>query len=461
MIKNKGIKILLIVLLILLTASVLSTKPINNAIKKMREISSKYELEELMQIMQSNIEQIVEKEQSLGNEITIENLLQELLDNKTFTTINKAENTGLTQENEVKLKYNEENQIEIEYIQPLEEERTEYYLYPSSYTNQKKVEISFHTTEKLKSITKPDGLIIYPQTSEIWIDYTVTKNGIYKFKIEKEDGTEEEKQVIVDTIDTLPPKVFDIEVTSPEYWKIEINGRTEDEQANELNIESGIDHYEYWIKHENETSFTKYLENVINVIYAGTYDVYCVVIDKAGNSTKTNTHKVNVEANDIEVFEYARENSLTITDLGIKKIGSSERNFFSIGQIGAQSWTGSGYYLTDFEVDLDRINFSNIDFDEVRIDFVLGGDAAYNNAKSYGKVWVYFSDNSSKMAECSASGFYPQFTGGSCKKSININFKDEKETKTPNKLKIRTGGTDPDYGGSYSYATKIYLVKRY
>lgn len=290
------ITLIITIILLIILAGILINVTIgkNGIIEKAKNAKEKYEIAQIREKIEIEILNVELKEVELGNEVTIELILQELLDNKTFETIDKDTQIGYIGIYEVKLKYNESNKVVIEYIKEATGVRITYSLEPSTYTKQEKVDILLKVQGKVKSITKPDGLVIYPKQGIAGIDYYVTANGTYTFIIENEDGKKEEKNVIVDIIDSLPPKPFEIEAEATIYGGITITANAEDEEADETSVKSGIGRYEYYIKLEAESEYTKYDVNEIENLPGGTYKIYVVAYDKAENRIQS--------SNEVEVI---------------------------------------------------------------------------------------------------------------------------------------------------------------
>lgn len=285
--KERKLLILMILILMLIsTAIVLNlTLKEHNLIKITNSDTQKYTQEEIRQKVEVAIINILEKERALGNDITVENILQELVENDIFESIDKEESIGNIQEYQVKLK-DEESNIVIEDIMKVTDLRITYKLEPKGYTNLDKVAILFKIEGKVKSVTKPDGLVIYPNKEKIAIDYEVDKNGRYPFVIENEDGTSIIKNVIVDTIDKLPPLDFEI-VAKMNGKALTVSHEVKDNAATEESGCSGIERYEYFIKGTNDIDYKSYNTNIIENLEADTYSVYVIAYDKAGNHTNS------------------------------------------------------------------------------------------------------------------------------------------------------------------------------
>lgn len=285
--------IIIIIILTIIGIKIMFEKYI--ILNKSKEIKEKYETEvaKIRETIEMQIQKVQETETKLRNEITVQSILQELLDNKTFENIDKETKIGNIGKYEVKLNSSVEGKILIENIKQSEGVKVTYKLYPTTYTNKEKVDIVLKVEGKVKSVSKPDGLIIYPNKDIVGVDYLVNSNGTYEFIVEKEDGTKITKNVIVDTIDKLKPKDFEITAETTKTGGIVVNENIEDEEANEENVKSGIRRIEYYVKLKTGKEYTKYGTNTIKNLPSGTYNVYAIAYDKAENFRKS-TNSVNV-----------------------------------------------------------------------------------------------------------------------------------------------------------------------
>lgn len=286
-------------MLILASVAISLTLGKNGIFNRAKDAKEKYKIAEIREKVELAILEIQTREVELGNEVTIEKVLQELLDNKTFEKIDKAKQTGDIEDYEVKLKYDEKGNVVIEYIKKVAEVSVTYTLDPSTYTNKDKVTIKLVAQGKVKSITTPKGQVITTNKEKEEIDYEVETNGTYKFIIENKLGEKEEKNIIVDIIDRETPQALTITAKS-ETGEITITGSTEDAEANETSVKSGMSHYKYYAKLTTETEYKEYDTNEIRKqptgenLPAGTYNVYAKAFDKAGNWVTSNTTTVTV-----------------------------------------------------------------------------------------------------------------------------------------------------------------------
>lgn len=338
-----------IILLIILAGVVINvTIGKNGIINRAKSAKEKYEIAQIREKIELEILNVELKEVELGNEVTIELVLQELLDNKTFDTIDKEAKIGYIDIYEIKLKYNETNKVVIEYIKEWTGLRVTYSLEPSTYTKQEKIDILLKVQGKVKSITKPDGLVIYPNQDIVGIDYYVTANGTYTFIIENEEGKKEEKNVIVDIIDRIEPKPFEITAQTTRTGGIKITANAEDEEANGENVKSGIGRYEYYVKNATESEYTKYDTNEIISLPSGTYKVYAVAYDKAGNSTQSSNEA------EVEVEEWLQ----IWNEEDLRNIANNlSKNYIIMQDIElTQEWTPLGTYSIPFKGQLEGNN---------------------------------------------------------------------------------------------------------
>lgn len=324
-IETKGITLiaLITVVIMLILAGVVISLTIgeNTLIKKINSNNvQKYTQEEIRKKVETAITNTLEKERVLGNDITIASILQELVENDIFESIDKEVGIGNIQEYQIKLKEDASN-IVIEDIRKVAGTRITYKLEPKGYTNSEKVSILFKVEGKVKSITKPDGLVIYPNKEKIAIDYEVDKNGKYPFTIENEDGTSITKHAIVDTIDKLSP--LDFEITAKmNGTTLTISHEVKDSPLAEESVCSGIERYEYFIKGTNNDDYKLYNTNNIENLTLDTYFVYVIAYDKAGNHTSSSVKTVlpastllyNSNNPDISQWEF-------IVEKNVKKYG--------------------------------------------------------------------------------------------------------------------------------------------
>ena len=109
----------------------------------------------------------------------------------------------------------------------------------------------------------------------------ITQNTTYKYEITDSQGTQASKTVEINTIDKNAPANFTITAENIAEG-LKITGTATD-------AESGIDKYEYYAKKSTDSNYTKYDSNPITGLSIGTYSVYAIAYDKAGNQKQSNT----------------------------------------------------------------------------------------------------------------------------------------------------------------------------
>ena len=118
--------------------------------------------------------------------------------------------------------------------------------------------------------------------------YTISTNGTYIFTAT--DGAESKtSHIIISNIDKLAPLDFTPIVTNSGTSSLTIKANAQDAQADEENVKSGIEKYEYFIKNKSGSQFTKYESNEDTYIFKKLetgveYSIYVITYDKAGNS---------------------------------------------------------------------------------------------------------------------------------------------------------------------------------
>jgi len=356
---KKGITLIalvitIVVLIILAGVAINLSVGENGIFKKAQDAREKYNVESIREkveigIMNQEIEEI-----ALGNEITIEVVLQELLEEGIFESIDKESQIGNIDDYEVKLKYNEEQKVVIEYIRKATGIRMTYTLDPISYTNEEKVSILVTVKGNIKSVTKPDGLVIYLENNTVALNYQVTSNGTYTFVIEDEHGNKIEKNAIVDTIDRLLPNDFTITGEKTETG-IKITGTTSDAEANEANVKSGMEKYEYYVKGPTDTEYTKHETGEIEKEEYGTYSVYVIAYDKAGNSKQSNSIEIIKAKPQVKKIHDYVNYGIDLDDNGDT---TDDWQIFYIEEDENSEYYGATYIITDYFAPWKKIKTS-------------------------------------------------------------------------------------------------------
>ena len=202
-------------------------------------------------------------------------------------------------------KFEVDSNFHVTYVGEANETIITYTTEPDGYTNQNKVKVlvKISNPKGIKSILKPgetDKILPQDRTTA-GIEFTVTKNGHYILKVEDIDGNEVSKDIYIELIDTLAPGEFTPEIQKADS-SITVIENGKDAEATEESCKSGIDHYEYYLI-DSSNKETKYDTNKIENLGLGSYKLYVIAYDRAGNSRKSNIvdFKISVQFKEIEV----------------------------------------------------------------------------------------------------------------------------------------------------------------
>ena len=168
-------------------------------------------------------------------------------------------------------------------------------------------------------------------------EYIITKTNIeentsYEYAITDGQGNTQNKTAVINTIDKNSPADFTITAENTEEG-LKITGEATD-------AESGIDKYEYYVK-KSDGEYKAYESNPITELASGTYNVYAIAYDKAGNSKVSN--KVDV----------------TIT-IVFAQIEAGNQHNLAIDKNGKLwSWGGNNGVLEDGETTMATAGYRN------------------------------------------------------------------------------------------------------
>ena len=194
-------------------------------------------------------------------------------------------------------------------------------------------------------------------------EYIITKNNIeenttFTYEVTDSQGNTQTKIAVINTIDKNPPVNFTITAENTEEG-LKITGETTD-------AESGIDHYEYFVKDESNKE-TKYDTNTIKGLSTGKYTIYVIAYDKAGNNTKSEETQIEITII-IDKLECGGNYYLAIDTDG--NLWSEGYNYY--GALGTGKTVGDGILYnwtqimpgTKFKEIKCSFNYSNYALDE-------------------------------------------------------------------------------------------------
>ena len=157
---------------------------------------------------------------------------------------------------------------------------------PKGWTNQNvTATITIKSNNGIKKVEPDEG-------NKNGNEYIITKENIaentsFKYTVTDGQGNTQTKTVEINTIDKNAPADFTITAENTAEG-LKITGEATD-------AESGIDKYEYYVMKSTDNEYTKYDSNPITGLASGTYSVYAIAYDKAGNKKQSTNTVENVK----------------------------------------------------------------------------------------------------------------------------------------------------------------------
>ena len=160
-------------------------------------------------------------------------------------------------------------------------------------------------------------------------EYIITKENIaentsFKYTVTDGQGNTQTKTVEINTIDKNAPADFTITAENTAEG-LKITGEATD-------AESGIDKYEYYVMKSTDNEYTKYDSNPITGLASGTYSVYAIAYDKAGNKKQSTNTVENVKIS----ASYSNVTAAMVASDPAKYYGLKVTNYTS--QNGQNDW---------------------------------------------------------------------------------------------------------------------------
>ena len=372
--KNKGITLValvvtIIVLLLLAGIAIASLGGENGLFSKVKLGKKAYEISEAKEKIELGISTLQIEQEEKGESLKKEDLPKinnEDIDVRDTTNFP----VGVLYGN---YKFEVDENFKVKYVGEADGTIVTYTTDPEGYTNKDEVKILIRISNPkgIKSVQKPgetDKLLAQGKTT-VGIDYKVTKNGSYVFTIVDMEDNEITKDIYIDLIDKVEPLDFTIQAIK-EDKKIVISGTAEDGEATEESTKSGIDHYEYYFVDSNKNE-KKYTTNEIPTDeLVGTYDIYAIAYDRAGNSKKSNTVKISIMGKTSSISTGSFHTLLLDSNGGLWVFGDN-----SFGQLGDGTTT-------------DRTSPVQIK-DDTKFIQVSAGSSHSLAIDSEGKLWAW------------------------------------------------------------------------
>ncbi len=342
---EKGITLIalvitIIVLLILAAVSIAMLTGENGILKKASTAKEKHQISEAKEKIELALQDLRIEEESKGNSLT----------KKELSKLSESEyeiNVGSTESFPVEVvqsiyKFQINDKYQVEYLGEATGTIVTYKTKPEGYTNQDKVTIilKVKNSKGIKEIQTPnsENTIYGNGKIEIATDYTVYKNGTYTFKVIDNENKEETKDIIIDKIDKDAPTSCAIKAEVKD-GAIEVTTTAVDAETRSdgTSNKSGLGKYECYVKGEKKGESTDGTFKIEN-LSGGTYSVYVIAYDKAGNSKQSdpvNNLKVSVIMKDITAEMVAEHPEtyygLKVTNYESKNGQNDWRIFYSDG----------------------------------------------------------------------------------------------------------------------------------
>ena len=194
---------------------------------------------------------------------------------------------------------------------------------PSGYTNQNvTATIKITCNEGIQSIkqTKPteEEAITTSGTEKTIVKENIGENTTFEYEVIDSKGNKDTKVAQVTNIDKDDPTSCTI-TAEVKDGAIEVTAIAED-------AGSGIEKYEYYLTDSNNKT-TQYNTNKIENLASGTYSVYVIAYDKAGNSKQSNT---------VENLKISR----TYTDITAQMVADHPETYYGLKVTNYESKNG-------------------------------------------------------------------------------------------------------------------------
>ncbi len=157
---------------------------------------------------------------------------------------------------------------------------------PKGWTNQNVTATIIIKSNNGINKVEPDEGIKNGNNEYIITKENITENTSFEYTVTDGQGNTQTKTAVINTIDKNPPADFTITAENTEEG-LKITGDTTD-------AESGIDRYEYYVK-KSDGEYKAYDSNPITGLASGTYSVYAIAYDKAGNKKQSTNIVENVK----------------------------------------------------------------------------------------------------------------------------------------------------------------------
>ena len=214
-----------------------------------------------------------------------------------------------------------------------------------------KVNITIKSNKGLAKI-KPESekeIDVGGKTEYVITKENITQNTTFKYEVTDNQGTTTNKTIDIKNIDTNAPTKCEIEKTENTEEGLKITVNAED-------AESEIEKIEYYVSKKDENKYQKYETNPIK-LESGTYNIYAIAYDKAGNTKQSSTQNIKIYKTytgitaQMVANEPSKYYGLKVTDYTSQNGQNDWKIFYSDGE---HIFLITGDYINTAET--DRIN---------------------------------------------------------------------------------------------------------
>lgn len=432
--KQKGITLValvitIIILLLLAGIAIATLGGENGLFTKVKQSKEKYSISEAKEKVELKIAELQIEQGKKG-----ENLKKEDLPKMNNDEIDVRDTSNFPVEVICNnYKFNIDSNFNVSYAGEANETIVTYTTEPEGYTNKNEVKIliKIKNSKGIKTVEYPndsDKLLANGET-EIGIDYKVTANGTYTFKIVDNDDKEITKDIVIDKIDTVEPKDFTPVAENVKSTSFTIVANVEDGDETDTSAKSGIERYEFFVNGTKYESNTNKCE-ITGLTRGTTYSVYVIAYDKATNSKQSSSISVTTTKGGYP--------TLTVSGVVLPEDGLAED---ALGELAYDN-----DYTTYFDCDTNsgRTN-------KILVDSECWGKyiTIYNhNPKGTGYGHIKFS-SSTNIEDRFYSGYIQGLSGG------NMSTKTAKSIEIPENTKMIS-----IYDGTAAYVSVyVYEIK--
>ncbi len=291
--KEEGITLValvvtVIMLLLLAGITIASLSGENGLFAKAKQAKEKYSISEAKEKIELAISELRIEQQGKAEELKKEDLSKINNDEIDVRDISNFPVDIICNN----YKFEVDSNFNVSYVGEFNDTVITYTTEPEGYTNQDKVKIliKIKNSKGIKSVEYPndDDKLLAMGQKEVGVDYDVTANGTYTFKVVDNDDKETLKDVVIYNIDKVEPKKVDVQC-KPGVTTATVKLSAEDGDETESSSKSGIARYDIYVNGTKVGESTTDEYKITNLTKSSTYSMYVIAYDRAGNYKSSET----------------------------------------------------------------------------------------------------------------------------------------------------------------------------